>query len=397
MFLFSKDDSIISYGVLIDISSGSIGTAIVESDPQKPTPHILYAERVSMRVTKHGAGESENLRRIKEALFSASLTLSQDGIKALLEHDPNARLTKMYVTCSTPWSYTTARDIYYENDEVFKITEDVVEDLITGAETEILSDAVDAEHIKGDIFEIVERATTDYTINDYPIPNPLKLKGKSLGLTQVAGLIPSEINESIEEIHEKFFQETELKVHTYMFTMYCLLCDVFPKDTSLCVIDVTAETTEFALIEQAMLVENIFIPSGSSSFIRDTMELTGQPASDIQSFMNTETDTTHLDSPKIAQSVKAYTDQVSAMVSTLQEKNILPTTIVITVQKPYELFFTSAITNALKSILSKKLTILDLKSEILKNSDSHEEIDMYLMILAQFFHKSRKCGERFDS
>jgi hypothetical protein len=98
MSLFGRNEDDASYGVLIDISSGSVGIAIVESDPQKQAPAVIYAERTSMRITKHGAEETENIRRIKETLFSSSLTVSQDGMKALLEHDPHARLTK----CTSP-------------------------------------------------------------------------------------------------------------------------------------------------------------------------------------------------------------------------------------------------------------------------------------------------------
>lgn len=392
MFLFGNDDAV-SYGVLIDISSGSVGIAIAESNPESPTPAILYSERISMRITKHGAEETENIRRIKETLFSASLTLSQDGIKALHEHNPSARLSKMYVTCSTPWSYTTARNVYYEEDENFRVTDEIIDDLVKGAESEMLSEATDAEHIKGDVFEIVERATVDYTINDYAILNPRKLMGKTFGLTHIGGLVPSEIFDSIEEIHAKFFPQTELKVHTYMFAMYCVLRDLFPAYPSLLIIDVTAETTEYALVEDSILIENTFTASGSSSFIRDTMTETGQPASDIQSLMSTESGTTHLDSSTIAQSIDTYKKQISEMILKLQEKKIVPNTVVVTSQMPYEYFFASIILDCLETLFKNKPKVLDLKREIQKISSFGSEIDVYLMILTQFFHKSHKCGE----
>lgn len=393
MFLFGNDDDAVSYGVLIDVSSGSVGIAIAESNPESPAPTILYSERISMRITKHGAEESENIRRIKETLFSASLTLSQDGIKALHEHNPKARLSKMYVTCSTPWSYTTARNVYYEEDGNFRVTDEIIDDLVKGAESEMLSEATDADHIKGDVFEIVERATVDYAINDYAIENPRKLSGKTFGLTHIGGLVPSEIFDSIEEIHTKFFPQTELKVHTYMFAMYCVLRDLFPTYPSLLIIDVTAETTEYALVEDSILTENTFTASGSSSFIRDTMTETGQPASDIQSLMSTESGTTHLDSSKIAQSINAYKKQISEMILKLQEKKIVPNTIVVTSQMPYEYFFASTILDCLEAFFENKPKVLDLKQEIQKISSFGSEIDVYLMILTQFFHKSHKCGE----
>jgi hypothetical protein len=109
--------------------------------------------------------------------------------------------------------------------------------------------------------------------------------------------------------------------------------------------------------------------------------------------MSIESGTTHLDSSKIAGSVASYKKQVSDMVLKLQEKKIVPNTIVVTSQMPYEYFFASIILDCAESLFEKKPKVLDLRREIQKISAFDNEIDVYLMILAQFFHKSHKCGE----
>jgi len=53
--------------------------------------------------------------------------------------------------------------------------------------------------------------------------------------------------------------------------------EIFPRLHSLCVIDVTGEATEFGIIENDILVENTFITSGTSTFVRDVMRETGKP------------------------------------------------------------------------------------------------------------------------
>jgi hypothetical protein len=394
MFSFGANEDSVSYAVLIDISSGSVGIALAMSDSHEGKREILYSDKVSMRVTKHGNEDSENLRRIKETLFSAALTLSQEGVRVLHEHDSKAHIGSVYVTCSTPWSYTTARNVSYEDSDGFRVTEEILEDMITGAETEMQREAVDAEHIKGDLFEIVERSTVKYSVNDYAVTNPLEFAATSLGLTHIAGLVPSELFDAIQEIHTKFFPKADLKVHTFMFTLYCVLHDLFPASHSLLAIDVNAETTEYAIIEDGLLTENFFTMIGSNTFIRDTMQTTGKPASDIQSLMSTETGTTHIDSSSINASIASYKDTIKSMVVKIGATKVLPHTIVLTAQSPYEHFFASILIDTLEAELKTSPHVLDLVSALSQNNNTSATADVYMLVLAQFFHKSHKCGER---
>ncbi len=210
MFRFHRENNAPAYGALIDIGSGTIGVGIVASDPDNKLPHLLYSHRATMRIMEQ-TGKEENLRRIREVLFSACLLLSQEGEQALKKFDPRGHISKLFITCSSPWSYTVARNVHYESDVPFKVTENILKDLIQSAESEIITHVRESSHMKAGDFEVVESATVDININDYPVHEPLRLEGITLGLSHIAGLIPTEIMKALEEVQDKLFSNTQLR------------------------------------------------------------------------------------------------------------------------------------------------------------------------------------------
>lgn len=382
-----------TYGVLVDISSGSIGVAIVSSSSTDKSPVIHFAERSTMRVTKKVASSEENLRRVREALFSAALVVSQNGLKIIRENDSHARISQMYVTCSAPWAHTIERNVFYESDTPFKITDAILSDLISSAETEIFEQLVANPDVDEKSFSIVERATVDITVNDYPVHDPLRLRGTTLGLSHIAGLVPEELLTAITEVQNKLFTGTELKLHTYMLIMYCVMRDMFPKTDSLCIIDVTGEATEIGVVDHNVLVENVSIPTGSSTFIRSVMESTDRPASDVQTYMEEGDDASPLNAPDLKPHTDAYISSLEGVLSTIIAKRMVPGVAVITTHRPYSNFFLPLVSAALKNALGKNISILNVENKIGVTVSPTINGDVYLELGARFFHKMHGCGE----
>ena len=393
MFNFRHNDSDTVYGVLIDISSGTVGVAIVASPHDGKLPRLIYTHRNTMRITKHGAELSENIRRVREALFSAALTLSQEGKQVLSEFDSKAVITKMYVTCSSPWSYTVARTVHFEDNVPFKITRSIIDDLIQSAESEILNHVRTVEHVTSNDFSIVERATVDINVNDYPVVHPLNLKATILGLSHIAGLVPQEILDAVNEVQEKLFPETELRAHTYMLVMYCVMREIFPRLNTMCIVDITGEATEFAIVENGLLIENTSISIGSNTFIREVMETTGKPAADIQSHMSLVGTDAHLSTTEFAPHIDAYKNQIIQTITGLLEHRAIPADIVVTAHRPFEHFFAPIIENAFKETLHNEPHTLSIRQNIIDEISQGGGDDVYLALGARFFHKLHGCGE----
>lgn len=393
MFNFGKHGNDTVYGALIDISSGSVGVAIVVSLKDEKIPNILFSHRTTMRVTEYGAEKVEHIRRVRESLFTAALVLSQEGMNTLYEFDRNAVITKLYVTCSSPWSYTIARTVNLKNDEPIRVTHSIINDVVQSAETEILNYVHTIPNLGEGEFSVVERATVDITVNQYPIANPINQKGTELGLTHISGLIPQEILEAVDEVQKKLFPKTVLHTHTFMLVMYCVLRDTFPRLNSLCIIDITGEATECAVVENGLLIENVSIPIGRNTFIRNVMSATNKPTADIESHMSVTGDNSHLSDPFLNEEIQNYEQHLVSLFNKILEHRTLPPDIVITAQNAYEPFFQPIIERAYKKVMRSDGKIISVRQSIVEGSENNSIDDMYLIVSARFFHKLHGCGE----
>ena len=393
MFSFRQKDEDVVYGILFDIASGSVGVAIVVSNKNERFPKILYQHRVLMRVTEHIRNTEEHLRRIREALFSAALTASQHGGEALRELHSNAHITKVYVTCGSPWSYTIARNVHYENDHSFKINQSLLHDLVLSAEEEIVTKLRETALLKDEQFEVVERATVDISVNEYPVTNPLSLEGTILDLSHVVGAIPRDVLTAIHDVQDKLFPNTELKAHTYMLIMYCILRDILPKLHSICIIDITSEATEFGIVEHNLLTENLSIRYGSASFIRNIATATGKPIADIQTSI--EQGLISDDRAAYDAEIEVYTEHIQKAIDDLTSRRIIPSDIVVTADSTYNGFFKDIIEQAITKANIGTIRVIPLESRVISEI-STKDADVYLVLGARFFHKLHGCGEMND-
>lgn len=387
MFSFSRRTNEPLYGALIDIGSGTIGVAIVASDLKKQLPTILYQNRVTMRVGKNAGGSDEGLRRVREMLLSTSLMLSEEGGVALREENPKARVGELCVTVSSPWSYTLVRKVDYREDEPFRVTPAILKDLVGSAEAAIL-EAVRKESGAGkEGFEIVERATVGITVNEYPVVSPLKLEGTVLDLSQVAGLIPTKIIESVTEIQDKLFPKTRLHAHTSMLAMYSVLADIFPRTHTFGIIDVTAEATEFGIVEDDTLIENTFIRSGTNGFLKSVMAKTERPLADIETNLRAFSDKSVTKDKDVLAGLAEYSELIREGVERILERRTFPGQIVVIAHEPYREAFTEAAFRGVRAATGKKPNVVALSQHLIREICHGTGEDVYLALAARFFHK----------
>lgn len=381
------------YAALIDISSGSVGVAIVATQENDGVPTLLYTHRTHMRITKYDSVKADNLRRVREALFSASLLLSQEGYLTLKGHDPHAKISQVYVTCSSPWSYTLAQNVQYENDIRFKINQSIIDDLIQSAVQGISNHLKDNALLTEEGFETVEQATMDIRVNDYQVTNPVGLSGTTVSLSHIVGLVPKEISTGVHEVQDKLFRNSEHRIHTYILVMFCVIQDMFRKINSLCIIDVTGEATEFGIAENGLLLENTYIPHGSNTFIRSIMQKTGKPQSDVSSLMQAYSENSQTSIAELGEHIDLFVENLAEGLRKILERRALPKEIFITVHRPHEKLFKDMITAAFKKVSPETRHIVLVDSTLVNEISKGENDDVYLALGARFFHKLHSYSE----
>jgi len=392
--LKSHTDGVV-YGVIFDISSESIGVSIIESKQIEKLPHVIFSHRVHIRITKQAQSTAEYTRQMREALFSASLIISRDGLEALALHNKHARVQKIFVTCSSPWSYTVSRNVQYEGEDDMRVTRGLIDDLVKSAESEITHQIqLDDEKSVQD-FQIVERATVDVRINDYPIHNPVGLKGKSISLAHITGLMPTDIIKAVYEVQEKIFPDIEVRAHTFLLVLYCVLRDLFPKTDSLCIINITGETTEFGIVEGGTLVESLTVQSGTNTVMRSMMESQDRTAVEIASLFEL------LEAGSLTKTAEEEVQKsVNSFVRILEEsmrKNFttrrFPKTAFILAPNTLTRLLVKEMSPFIQTVIHDDQALLTFSADLLKEISYHDVPDPYLSIVARFFHKLHGCGE----
>lgn len=396
MLFWGKKHTEAQYGALVDISSGSIGIAILLSDPQKALPQIVYVERLPFRQTAHHTiRDILDTRRVREALLSASLTLSSDGMAVLQRSDEHARISKIFVTCSAPWAQTIARNAQYNTDTNFKVTKSIISDLVTSVEQDVLTHSTNSQDEEIP-YRIVERATVDITLNEYAVTRPFGLIGKSLTLSHVMGLIPQDLLSAIEEVHEKVFPQAIVQAHTSMLVAYCVLQDIFPNTHTACVIDVTGESTEFGLIEKNLLIANSYVPSGINTILRATAKSHGIPLADLERQLSEYTPEVCNDSTPLGSALVAYRTDVVNEIKRIQEHRSFPKEIILIVSPQFQESFTRIITDAFGEIRDENHSIALLPDITTSSLMPAESSDPYIALSARFFHKLHGCTDISD-
>ena len=395
MFHIGGNKSTATYGAVIDVGSGSVGVGIVESDHTKALPKIIYTHRELMRVSKKKVDRAEKIRQMREALFSASLTLSTDGLMALAAHNKHARIKRILVTCSSPWAHTVSKKVSYNADKDKRVTDSLIKNLVKDAEEEIEENLDESTMLFKLGMTIVERATVNVSINGYTVNNPIDLKGKEIELSHITGLIPQEILDAIHEVQDKILNDTKITAHTFMLVNYCIIRDIFPNIDSFCIVDVTGESTEIGVVENNVLLEVRHAPYGTHTLLRDTAKLSSGTAENsltlLRNFAEGTSSNAQIKSTKAY--IAKYLSTVSKTFTDLHKTRKIPKTLVITSLPQLETFYKRTLPSIAETATDKEYTALDFSKEITKEILPTEEMDVYISLASRFFHKLHGCGE----
>ncbi len=397
MHFFGSHDEDVEYGALIDIGSGSIGIGIVESKKIDPHPKLMYTYRAPLRLYTEAHKESpSDTRKVREALLANALQFFSEGLQVLREYSEQAKIKRVFVTCSAPWAYTTARSVQYEANESFKITKEIVQNLVKSAEEEIRTNIRENPAMHAYDFAVVEKATVDMSVNGYAVAESIGLTGKTLGLTHITGLIPKDIIQTTHEVHDKLFPETELHMHTCMLVMYCVLRDIFPDIHSTCIIDVTGEATEFGIVENDLLIDNAHIPFGTNTLLRMLSEQSGRPVADVRTSVVECSSQGTLELKEFEPFTSAYSKHVEAHIDAILKNRPLPEHIVLISDTQFTEIFKTILESALQKVTGKPYAVSILDTHIMEEVGGKNELkknDIYLTVAARFFHKLHGCAE----
>ncbi len=407
MKIFGSKKANTRYGAIIEIGSGSVITAIVISNDEKNHPDIIWSEREYATITLD-QDTDRSLKSMLTTLMNSVMNLDQAGRAALKATYPHAEIEYLQISISAPWAYTISKIIRYEHDEPFTVTEDLIHGLTVTADQKTTDVLTESEKTHDSGITIMTRATTDITANDYRTMTPINQKACSVSLTQVSAVGQNLITGAISDLKDKLFPKVKTERYSTMLIFHCIIRDLYPTMTEYCLIDLTYEATEIAIIRDGVLQYSTHTPIGLNTLVRNLAARLKVPEGDARTMLkqiyqtdNGGTDLTDKQKVVFDELMTEYRGNLEALFHETGDSLSIPKVMFLHGNYQHENFFDDHMLAAARAATGSTHTIHTVSHDLLTSMYDETErkeiligsTDSAILMSAQFFHKQHHCND----
>ncbi|MCB9811841.1 hypothetical protein H6783_02915 [Candidatus Nomurabacteria bacterium] len=389
LFSFLRTNPDTRYGVVIDIGSGSVGVAVVASDPLVELPTILWSHRE--RITSGSFFDQKNsIKLINTALLNVFLELGSKGLAALRDHDPQAKLTTMFCSISAPWAYTINSTVAVSEENPFVVSKELLTELLSKAKEKAKTELAETDITELFELETIVEEISNVTANGYVISDPIDKEVRKLSLSQIKGVANKQLIESLKENQEKVVPTATLSMSTFMYSFYKGMDALKPDTSEICLIDITNEATEIGIVRGGVLMHTSHIAFGANSIAREISELTKVSNNEAWGYMRSNgTDLTKTLSAAKAEELQSilasYASKVEALMKQTGDTLAIPKTIFLHTDALTENFFATILKEAATKATSSQHTVHFVTSKFFSTDSPN---DTAILLSAYVFHKN---------
>jgi hypothetical protein len=396
------------YGVIIDIGSGSVLTAIVHSNSTQKHPQIIWSHREHAPLRNIDSLE-QSAKAVTTALVNACMLLDSKGRKVLHDYNSGAKLSELQCSIAAPWSYTVTKTINFKQEKEFSITEELINELISSIQQEIDTELEGNTAIQDLGLKVITRATMDVLSNGYRVKNPVGEKTKEFSLTQGSVVAHTYLTEAIAEMRDKLFPATTAKKLSFALMLFSVTRDLLPNSFDICLVDITYEATEIGVVRDGTLNYCTHTSFGSFSLAREISKITNVPLEEAFGYLHTETPYAFIDTLNPTQkkdvlaAFESFTEKLSELFHETGDALSIPKRISLHADLKSEPLFLDIVAKAAKRNLRSEPSVTPISQEIIRQTyaESTKEAavtipsDTALLLSAQFFHK-QETQETFE-
>lgn len=397
MGLFSKQRDC-QYSAIVDIGSGSVLVAIIESDPYQDTPRIIWSKRdytILRQIDSLGRSE----KNVIAVLANAMMELSSAGMKTLWAEVRQKRLSTIQVTIVAPWSYTVTKTVSYKSEKEFTLTKEFIDELLGIAHQKVEEEVKENETIHKFGLELVARMTAGLVVNGYNIRLTGKQNTNEVKLYELSAVAHERVVEAVTELGDKLFTRSDLKLYSFMLVFYSVMKDLQPDADEFCLVDITYEATEIGIVRNGILQYCSHIPYGAFSLAREFSEILKIPLEEafgllsegsLVSVLNRYSDKQNRE---VIELLEAYQTKLADLFKETGDKLSIPKPVFLHGNVKNAVFFSDQVRKATTkatglSHLVQNITC-DLLGRFAENAQTKGEIeiqDTAMLLSAYFFH-----------
>lgn len=367
MGLFSRADSATGTA-LIEISSGAVIISLAAVD-ETSVPKLIWSTKEEALLTRTKTAE-ESIKQMMSALLTAMMRVGQ-GAKKLRE-ETGLHIEEVKLVIGAPWSYTISKEISYSEPTAFTVTKDLVHNLTQAALKKINDELVEGHKAELHNLTNLSRETTSYVLNGYPVQHPFGLRGDSIILNEMSTFADTNLYHNALELIQKTLPRAAILPTTSVVTLYASANQLFPGSRDYCLVDITHETTEIAIIRNQVLRYATFMPAGLRTLSRSLGKQLNIPAGEADALLREPYFTTakeRMNKAEVATVTKMLSEYETALCTLFHETGdslSIPKVIFLHGHNASELFLKSLVTNAAKAATNLTHTVYEVTDHILE-------------------------------
>jgi hypothetical protein len=374
MFLFGKKKTDDTLCAVFDIGSGSVGGALVLLS-ERGAPKVLYTIRVPI-VFQKDLDFKRFTSSMAKSLSSVSEALGTVGIKKSLASGVRSkRIEKVLCVLASPWYVAESKIIRLAKKNPVVLSDRFLRDVIASEESEFASSSKVSYSEKTKSRPVVlEHSVIDIKLNGYSIKDPRNKKATDIEMSLFMSVISDDVLASVKNILEKHFHTEDISFHSFALSSFASLRDSFPEVSDFILFDMSAEVSDFFLVKDSKLLDNVSFPLGTNHLIRAIMGHFGTTSDHAYSALNL------ISENKLEESLKSEADEIindvssnwrklaTEALSKLEEKSALPLHIFTLTAPRFSLFAESFVRELWKETGQSVPKIEVLTHEAVKNS-----------------------------
>jgi hypothetical protein len=380
-------DSDTHCGVVVDVSSGSVGVALVVINRGTREDKIIWSHReYSLLRTSSTLAESE--RKIKTTIINAFLELGSSGLKALHTFEPTLRVQKLLVSIAAPYEYTTTKLVHLVEEKGFTVDKKLLKDLSELASKQAETQAKESGLLNDFGLSVIHQEHLGITVNGYHTKDPYDKKTTDLSFTHLTSLAVTSITEAIVEAQEKIIPTSTLTMQSFMTVLYKSIDALYPHTLEACLISVTSEATEMGIVRDGALLYVNHIPIGSFTLARTIADALSIPTEEAFTYLKANTEYGIASIPESKQAIikqifDSYNEKIAELLKKTGDELSIPQAIFVHTEKSTSSFFTVALKQSAKSVTSIDHTIHPVTPKLVGEAEID---DSAILLGVRYFH-----------
>lgn len=370
------------YGLLIDVGSGSVGFALVQSQNKADAPTILWQTREYVKIPAKSS-VSNTSKALISILTDASLSVATTIPKILQEHTnaKSPKLDSIQVTVAAPFAYTVSRTINYKQDEPFPITDQLVHDLTVAADEDAVR-TFDESHNQ----KIKELAQTSHTVlelsaNGYVLPAVNSQPTTSLSSVHGTTLMHKVLHDALVELGQKLFPDVPLQITSAMMAMFYIVKMAKPLEKNMGLVILTAEATELGIVRNNTLTYCTYTDTGTFGLARQFSDKKKRDLTETHANLH---ENIILDAAQDGDLVSKYRDSLTQLFNETGDGLSVPRSTYVLANPKISEAMAPIITSITTQVCATQAKVTPIIG--LETSNSDRALDQGMTIASRFFH-----------